>query len=1023
MPEKHQAGAGADSRVSVLISTYTNLLEDAERQRKQLEAERQELRKEAEASQGRLAKLERLTQLLVEAQSRLDRLSSQLRAKEAECADLDLKIKKMKDEIARINEPRDVNKPFWSRFIRAALLIPLLSIFSTAALGGTDMVLLVDRSGSMKRTDDKGLASPTAAYILDELKFRDPEARAAVVFFSSGLTVRPEDGKLTGNVDGLISLLKATPVPEGETELAGGLKASLKILEQETRDGRERQVVILTDGVPTSSTPQNYEGKAREAIEKFLQDRSKDARQADATVSKILQPYILNELIPIFRQRSIRIVPIGFAQADDLFLQQLGGTGGFRKVAEAKQLIPEIDRLIPKGPSIVSYTAPFQGETIRFDVPSGVEDLRVVVVYEEPGQVSENTRAVMSGGGRQFAPDGPESLDMKSGMGARTFERFLVKAPAGGTWELRLKRSSSNLPLPKALLLAEMKIGASLNVAIDPSQACVGQKVLVGADLQGPSAPSSSLQVSRMTAVVLDENGKSIDNFTLTPDKDRAFHHTIDVGGAYAPGSKAIHVTAELGPHSTVKSSVPFNVLPAEACNCPVDIKVDSFPYGGKHGSLKRDVIAFPPIGAGQQREFTIGPFKLRVPVGAISPQCGNRFPVELRVTPLVSEKGDSLGGSVRWIQTSPSKGHIGEQLPFEFEVTASLPQEITSDLEDGIYTGAVQVISKNLQNQLNLPLEVTIKVPVIQVLNPMSFQKPRETVQASLCCPPPTQRPFSLVFRSTSPVPVNIEAVSTGAFFYRNEREKRDDPIAQDDLRLTPTFDVGSPVLVPADHKQRLSYIIEAQSADRLLPGLYHTELLLKGDAVRARTLDLHLVIPGSYKWIWVIRVSGVLVVLLLLVFVGTRVGRLVRGIDSTRRRFRGEAVFSSGDGSAVFSSESLSINHDPTSRQWVLYANRNLDYLSAVEGHTILAAGSSTSLSNGDQIRLSPDATLNVFVSPSESTVDHLVVSIGTSPFSRILPFFLALLTAVAAGVGAISLWYPGLVCNLVARFWPFS
>ncbi|RMG28241.1 MAG: VWA domain-containing protein, partial [Methanobacteriota archaeon] len=67
------------------------------------------------------------------------------------------------------------------------LLCTLLLSFSVVGqqIQPIDMVILLDRSGSMINTDPDGITAPAAAFIVEQLMLANPENRVAVVPFAS----------------------------------------------------------------------------------------------------------------------------------------------------------------------------------------------------------------------------------------------------------------------------------------------------------------------------------------------------------------------------------------------------------------------------------------------------------------------------------------------------------------------------------------------------------------------------------------------------------------------------------------------------------------------------------------------------------------------------------------------------------------------------------------------------------------------------------------------------------------------
>ena len=312
---------------------------------------------------------------------------------------------------------------------------------------------------------------------------------------------------------------------------------------------------------------------------------------------------------------------------------------------------------------------------------------------------------------------------------------------------------------------------------------------------------------------------------------------------------------------------------------------------------------------------------KIRLKSGRVPPNCGPEFPVELKVNPLASDKGDALVGSVNWIQVNPAKGKVSEKAPLEIEVTATLPDEVSGDLEDGLYSGSIQVVSPNLEEEYTIPLELPIRVPAIQVLSQLTPGKPNDILSCPFWCPNPGNRPLDVLIRTTSPYPAKIE-VGIGGF--NGPDQKNPQIVDPQNLHLSPRFNTDNPLSVGPDTKYRMAFDVVASSPARLKPGIYRAELVMRGDSVRTRTIDLKVDIPSRYPALWVIMGVGTLLGLLLIVPAGLWFSAFAGGLDGTGGRFRGRTIFSSYRGGLTWSGRSFTLQKDDQ-YGWSVYVEGN--------------------------------------------------------------------------------------------------
>jgi len=213
-----------------------------------------------------------------------------------------------------------------------------------------EMVIVMDRSGSMKTRDPEGLSIPSAAFILDQLSLMNEQNQASVVLFSSnvsiiGQTTNTPQGSLTSNIAGLIEMMNAgqshgnftfqenapeepaklltllrTQINEkGYTELDPALKLALSILES-GKEHRRKIIVLISDGVP--EVYHNDAGRMDELgvfanLKLINRVKKKTNLNKDLPLlNKQYSNYILETTAVKIRDKNITILPIAFLPLD-----------------------------------------------------------------------------------------------------------------------------------------------------------------------------------------------------------------------------------------------------------------------------------------------------------------------------------------------------------------------------------------------------------------------------------------------------------------------------------------------------------------------------------------------------------------------------------------------------------------------------------------------------------------------------------------------------------------------------------
>lgn len=169
------------------------------------------------------------------------------------------------------------------------------SLMQTDEWTGADVVLVIDQSGSETTTDPKNVRFAAAKILIDALRFdnvipgRGKAHRASAVLF--GTKVLTFDGGSQGWAD-LSSEQEATKLQDwltartttllGETDYLAAFQAVKTQLAQGRQTGRRQLVVMLTDGVPSVTTPDRqtlslnqYVAQIQPYLSKFNQGRNK----------------------------------------------------------------------------------------------------------------------------------------------------------------------------------------------------------------------------------------------------------------------------------------------------------------------------------------------------------------------------------------------------------------------------------------------------------------------------------------------------------------------------------------------------------------------------------------------------------------------------------------------------------------------------------------------------------------------------------------------------------------------------
>lgn len=285
-----------------------------------------------------------------------------------------------------------------------------LSVFAVPSLGGSKendplcVVLAVDTSGSMKKTDPRNLRRESSRLLVSLL---GPEDKMGFVTFDTRASIRcplESTSKHRSLLEGQIGQIRS----DGTfTNLYDGLRVAHEALSPSGSRGR-KAIVFLTDGKMDTGDPDE-----------------------DLALTQAL----LTELVPGLSEENVAVYAIAFSPlADAALLDRIAtATGGFFCKADSAEelhgVLLRIYRQLARPDAL-----PAQGKTFLVD-PS-VREMTIVVTKAGP----EDTVKLRTPSGRQLT-----KREVPLGarwFAAQTFEMITVETPQSGTWEIEYRQEA-----------------------------------------------------------------------------------------------------------------------------------------------------------------------------------------------------------------------------------------------------------------------------------------------------------------------------------------------------------------------------------------------------------------------------------------------------------------------------------------------------------------------------------------------------------------------------------------------------
>ncbi len=710
---------------------------------------------------------------------------------------------------------------------------------------GADLVILLDRSGSMRKNDPRGLSKALALYLIDQFELADEKNRVAVVLFATRVT--PLAPALSKDFVTLQRQIDKIPDPDGLTDLEMGLKTAYRLLSP-LDDGRRKQVVILSDGMPypDPADRDRFPDIARQFLKRVKNVDRHSQKYTDTLIaySKRAIPRSMENIdkvvLPSFEGK-IEIYPIGLRSTgtDREFLKQMAlrttrMEEAFTLVEDTSELVLAAERIANKGDQsllllrdrVKNARTKYQKE---FLVDPHLIKARVVLHYLEEGVSADDFDIVLMGpDGEQITRETGRYLGARdhSGKGSLVFERFFLDNVTKGTWRVELKSRRKTKVLPPFELLVEGRTRLKLVIEANPPEVQVPGNVELRAMLNDPEGRPAP--IARAKGEIRDHEGNMIPvNFTVDAGG-------VAVGRVELPdrplGDYLVTVQAFLQANTPqgVRGRTSFLAKPAEPIELSVVIPYGADPTvmaeGGK--SLNREKIVFPPVG---DHELTATIKGIKVENISTRPAA-----VSISVGPLSHQEGELLDGT-RWLQIRPRRGNASQQRPFQFDLTVKVPSRIPATAENGLYEGVIKISSPGSSLPLEVPVEFTLNIPKLQ----LAGTDANHGLSFSLWWMRPGQQQEKFRVRTNSASQQKV-TVRISPYLTNKDGETMDfrmlslsgvegfDP----DLVIEPGKTVAVPLLAKA-------------GVPDIRPGIYHGEVLLDGERARDIVVPVSVEVP----------------------------------------------------------------------------------------------------------------------------------------------------------------------------------
>lgn len=453
---------------------------------------------------------------------------------------------------------------------------------------GVDIVILLDSSGSMRRTDPKRIRDQAAKLLI---RFLTEDDRVAVFQFDREAKIVSPFVKLSpDNIPVIDSAIEKVPTEGGFTDLEAAIQGSYQLLTTEGRQDASRCVLLLSDG---QMDPHPSRGTA-----------------------ETLTSQVISVDLPLYREKKIKLYTVAMSEEADreLLAKLASATDGLHWFA------PDVDTihlkfsslmLALKAPQVVSL------DKGGFEIDGSVSEATFYITRQEKTQ-----NVILLDPTRKEITNTHLPPDVKWFKG-ELFDVITVRRPFPGNWAVGGVEPKEGF----ASLLTDLK----LQVKLPKTNFNIGDNVLVVARLidkdQVLNEPALREIVYFTYKIINSENGQIFSNGSL-----------LDTGqnGDEIAGDSLYSTMLKLNQEGDFKALI--------GVTSPTFTRQQLIPFSVSSGMIHLKLIAVDTF-ATEPEGFEVSLGKetrdlqnLKVQLVAKKGKDGQPF--LLKITPAVDEKG-----------------------------------------------------------------------------------------------------------------------------------------------------------------------------------------------------------------------------------------------------------------------------------------------------------------------------------------------------------------------------------------------
>ena len=341
-----------------------------------------------------------------------------------------------------------------------------------------DVVLVMDSSGSMKKTDPNELRKPAAKLFVSLLGEGD---RASIVSFSDqGYPVAfltPVTGE--ANQKTLFNAVDKISNRGVITNLHDAVEAAYRVLEKSPKPEQQRVIILMSDG------------------RMDLGDAAETQKQSQQ---------LLLETLPMLKEQGVEVHTIAFTpQSDQALLKQIAdATGGKFNIAKTDKELHAVYTTIfedNKSPNML----PFEGE--KFSIDSAIKEITIVGSKD----AADVVLSLLTPDGRMLTADAKDPNT--KWFVSQQFDLITISNPQPGAWKIKASSGQN-----KAYVITDLK----QELTVQPDNPMINEGILIRTWLEDKGSIINKASVLQTLSVELDVDTPEGDHHTLTMDPELA---------------------------------------------------------------------------------------------------------------------------------------------------------------------------------------------------------------------------------------------------------------------------------------------------------------------------------------------------------------------------------------------------------------------------------------------------------------------------------------------------------------------